>query len=106
MPGETITGLELVDLDGDGDLDVYLPNAGVFSTGHGFDGGPDRYFVNNGRAKFADRSAARFPGVVDPTTDAACGDVDGDVDLDLVVGNSGDNGAERVYVQHATGQGP
>jgi hypothetical protein len=98
--GETITGLELVDLDGDGDLDVYLPNAGPLVAGHGFDGGPDRYLRNNGRAKFTDRSVAHLPCVIDPTTDAAFGDIDGDHDLDLVVGNSGDNGAERVFVSY------
>ena len=58
---ETNTGLELVDLDEDGDLDVYVPNAGAFTVGHGFGGGPDRYYRNNGKAKFHDQTAQAFP---------------------------------------------
>ena len=97
FPHETLTSVELADLDGDGDLDALFGDAGPFLSGHGFTGGQNLYFMNNGQGLFIDRTKHVLPAVLDPTTDAEFGDVDGDGLLDIVVGNSG--ALERVLIQ-------
>ncbi|MCU0648380.1 MAG: VCBS repeat-containing protein [Gemmatimonadaceae bacterium] len=63
------------DLDGDGDLDLVLGNAG-----------PETVLLNDGTGRFAESMGA-VPARGDVTQDVVLGDVDGDRDLDLVVGN-------------------
>lgn len=94
---ETLTSVELADLDGDGDLDAVFGNAGPFVSGHGFLGGQSFYFMNNGRGLFIDRTEPTLPAAIAPTTDVALGDVDGDGELDIVLGNSG--APEDVLIQ-------
>jgi hypothetical protein len=90
MPEIMGGGAALLDADGDGDLDAYLVQGGSLEP----QGGPaptDRLFANDGRARFADVTAAS--GLADPGygMGAACGDADGDGDTDLYVTNVGHN---------------
>jgi hypothetical protein len=71
-------GAELAagDLDGDGDLDVFVAS---FSL-------PDEVWLNDGQGRFVD-SGLRLGSPQDNSTKATLGDVDGDGDLDIFVGS-------------------
>jgi hypothetical protein len=62
------------DLDGDGDVDLYLTNYG-----------PDRVLLNDGQGRFDDRTESAGISVDGWSSSAALADADGDGDLDLYV---------------------
>ncbi|MBM4359602.1 MAG: VCBS repeat-containing protein [Deltaproteobacteria bacterium] len=68
--------VDLGDIDGDGDLDLFAPSAA---------GTPDRLFINDGKGSFTDEAASRI-GTSSRSAGVRFLDVDGDGDLDLVVG--------------------
>ena len=73
--GESRTqDLELVDVDGDGDLDVVLGNEGQ-----------NQLYLNDGRGQLVDATASRMPVRNDETREIKSADFDGDGDFDLVV---------------------
>ncbi len=76
------------DIDGDGDLDLFV----------GFDGKPNRLYRNDGGV-FTDIAAAAGLADARPTRAAAFGDADADGDSDLLVGFTPSPGASvlRFY---------
>ena len=95
----------LGDIDGDGDLDLAIGKGG-HHTAYSY-GIPvqNRLFRNDGTGTFTDITTAHLPTVADITSAIAFADVDGDSDLDMVVGNGGDYGAEqnRLYLNDGSG---
>lgn len=79
------------DVDGDGDPDLVLGNAG-----------PERLLLNDGTGRFVEQVDA-IPAAGDVTQDVLLGDVDGDRDLDLIVANES-GGANRVLLNDGRGR--
>jgi len=74
------TGIQVVDLDGDGDLDVLMTHGDTFDDQilkpyHGI-----QWLENKGDGTFVEHPIAEMPGVMR----ALAGDLDGDGDLDIV----------------------
>lgn len=75
---KAIREVGLGDIDRDGDIDVYVPDAA---------NGPHLLFVNDGAGNFADESTRLPAGLVSRSGAAEFADVDNDGDLDLFTGD-------------------
>ena len=86
------------DLNGDGKLDMYVPDAW---------GASDKLFINKGNGTMVDEAATRLPGLKSHAGAARFGDVDNDGDLDLLVSDSWTNEGSPIahlYINDGTGK--
>jgi hypothetical protein len=83
-------GVALFDMDGDGDLDVYLVQSGDLANPAG-KGSGNRLFRNRGDGRFDDVTSGSGADVAGYGMGVAAGDYDNDGDTDLYVTNLGGN---------------
>ncbi|MBK9387203.1 MAG: VCBS repeat-containing protein [Planctomycetes bacterium] len=85
------TAVALADIDGDHDLDLYLAQG----DSRGTSPGQDHLLRNDGSGNFQYITGTHLPWNPSSSSELAFGDLDGDGDMDLVVGK--DQGPSRIY---------
>jgi hypothetical protein len=98
--------VDLGDIDGDGDLDIFFGNVAAFVENADKQ---NRLLVNNGSGFFKDVTEARLPEDQDRSFAGAFFDIDEDGDLDIITGNV--NGSQfggstpfKVYLNNSNGK--
>ena len=90
--------LAVVDVDGDGDMDIVSANGTDNELAYG---SPNSVFLNDGHARFTKVGAGHFSADRQRTTQIGAFDVDGDGDVDLVAANW--PGPNRQYLNDGRG---
>jgi hypothetical protein len=102
QPVGAVPSAALGDVDGDADLDLYVVASPAWPcVGCTPLGGQDHLFRNAGGGVFVDVTASSLPLENDEGTSVALGDVDGDGDLDALLGRTATQ--PRLYLNNGSG---
>lgn len=96
IPPCQANAVEAADVDKDGWKDVIIACAG------GGSGAQDLLLINDRKGSFVNGTAARLPALTESSQDIKAADLDGDGDLDLVVGN--ESGRNRLLLNDGAGK--
>jgi enediyne biosynthesis protein E4 len=83
-------GVSIEDYDGDGELDIFLPNLG-----------PDQLYLNDAVGVYGDATLTNWPAGIEFTTASVAVDYDDDGDMDLTAVNRG--GPNALWENDGTG---
>ena len=100
MPEIVGSGAAIFDYDNDGDLDIYLINAGPHDTDPS-EANANKIFAQEPGFRFVDRSAESGLADTGYGMGVAVGDIDNDGDLDVYVTNYG---SDRLYRNEGNGR--
>jgi hypothetical protein len=90
---EWTNGMDIGDVDGENGPDLLFANADFGA------GARNRLHLNNGGGFFSDVTETWLPPLVNPSADIVAADLDGDGDLDVLVGNF--SSGTKLWVQEA-----
>lgn len=90
--------VDLRDVDGDGNLDIYFSNVQLNQSGAN---SQDRLLINNGEGVFSDVTSSQLPEKTTNTMDTDFMDIDNDGDWDIITGNF--DGGVQIFVNDGSG---
>jgi hypothetical protein len=102
--GDTTTSVAIGDLNQNGHLDILVGNRGTFNTlSNRYQGAENYIAFNDGSGNFDTTSIYTLPFATTPdaTNSVAPGDLDHDGDLDIIIGNSGEQ--NTLYLNDGAG---
>jgi hypothetical protein len=92
------------DIDGDGDLDLYIAHCRQSTSSYTDERRRDRLFINDGTNHYTENAAStmmELPGNYKQTWTTSFGDMDNDGDFDCVMTNHGE--ASQIYQNNGSG---